>query len=160
MIDNFIKSFKETTIAIIPICIIVTIIAILFGIDTETIISFITSSILLIIGLSLFTFGADLSMIIIREKLGNKLIQRKSIIIILFLTLIIGTIITIAEPDLNILANQITSIPKTTLILAVGIGVGVFLMIASMKILFKWSFRTILIISYTLIFAMLFFVPL
>lgn len=160
MIDNFIKSFKETTIAIIPICIIVTIIAILFGIDTETIISFITSSILLIIGLSLFTFGADLSMIIIGEKLGNKLIQRKSIIIILFLTLIIGTIITIAEPDLNILANQITSIPKTTLILAVGIGVGVFLMIASMKILFKWSFRTILIISYTLIFAMLFFVPL
>ena len=169
MIDNFIKSFKETTIAIIPICIIVTIIAILFGIDTETIISFITSSILLIIGLSLFTFGADLSMIIIGEKLGNKLIKvihgkgegiLKSIIIILFLTLIIGTIITIAEPDLNILANQITSIPKTTLILAVGIGVGVFLMIASMKILFKWSFRTILIISYTLIFAMLFFVPL
>ena len=82
MIDNFVKSFKETTIAVVPICIIVTIIAIVFGFDSGTIGSFIVSSILLIIGISLFTFGADISMMMIGEKLGNKLIQSKKTIFI------------------------------------------------------------------------------
>ncbi|MGM9879343.1 MAG: DUF1538 family protein [Bacilli bacterium] len=68
MIENFVKSFKETTIAVVPICIIVTIIAIIFGFDSGTIGSFIISSILLIIGISLFTFGADISMMMIGEK--------------------------------------------------------------------------------------------
>lgn len=159
MIDNFIKSFKETTITIIPICLFVTIIAILFGLDAEIIGSFITSSILLIIGISLFTFGADLSMMLIGEKLGSKLIENKSIFLIMIITLLLGIAITVAEPDLKVLATQITSIPSNLLISAVGIGVGIFLSIAAMKILFKWNLRTILIISYTIIFASLFFMP-
>lgn len=159
MIENFVKSFKETTIAVVPICIIVTIIAIIFGFDSGTIGSFIISSILLIIGISLFTFGADISMMMIGEKLGNKLIQSKKTIFILIITLIIGIIITLAEPDLRVLAEQITSIPSTTLILAVSIGVGILLTLAVMKILFKLSLRTILIVCYCLIFALMFFVP-
>lgn len=159
MIDNFVKSFKETTIAVVPISIIVTIIAILFGFDSGIIGSFIVSSIILIIGISLFTFGADISMMMIGEKLGNKLIQSKKVPFILIVTFLIGVIITLAEPDLKVLASQISSIPSTTLILAVSIGVGIMLTIAVMKILFKLSFRTILIIGYSLIFALLFFVP-
>ncbi|MGM9878674.1 MAG: DUF1538 domain-containing protein [Bacilli bacterium] len=159
MIDNFVKSFKETTIAVVPICLIVTIIALIFGFDTGTISSFIISSILLIIGISLFTFGADISMMMIGEKLGNKLIQSKKIIFILLITLVIGIIITLAEPDLRVLAEQITSIPSTTLILAVSIGVGIFLTLAVAKILFKLSLRTILIICYSLIFVLMFFAP-
>ena len=82
MIENFIKSFKETALAIIPICTIVTIAAIFFNIDTSVIISFIISSCLLIFGISLFTFGADISMMLIGEKLGEKLIKSKNIIFI------------------------------------------------------------------------------
>lgn len=159
MIDNLIKCFKETTIAVVPICLIVTIIALFFGLETSVISSFIISSLLLIIGISLFTFGADISMMMIGEKLGNKLMKSKKIIFILLITLLIGFVITLAEPDLRVLADQITSIPSNTLITTVSLGVGIFLTLAVMKILFKFNIRTILIISYTLIFALLFFVP-
>ena len=159
MINNFIKSLKETTITIIPICLIVTLVAILFGINTEIIGSFIISSILLILGISFFTFGADISMMLIGEKLGSKLMQNKSVFLILLLSLLLGVAITIAEPDLKVLATQITSIPSTLLIGAVGLGVGIFLMMAVVKILLKWELRTILIVSYTIIFASLIFMP-
>lgn len=159
MIEDFVKSFKETFVAIIPICAIVTIIAMLFGYESSIIISFVISSILLVFGISLFTFGADISMMLIGEKLGEKLIKSKKIIFILFVILAIGIAITIAEPDLRVLAEQIPSIPTDTLILTVSIGVGIMLMIAALKILFKLDLRTILIISYALVFGLLFFVP-
>lgn len=159
MIENFIKSFKETALAIIPICTIVTIAAIFFNIDTSVIISFIISSCLLIFGISLFTFGADISMMLIGEKLGEKLIKSKNIIFILLVVLAIGIAITIAEPDLRVLAEQIPSIPTSTLILTVSVGVGLMLMVATLKILFKINLRTILIICYALVFSLLFFVP-
>lgn len=159
MIDNLKKSFKETTIIVVPICVIVTIIALLFNLDKTIISSFMISSILLIIGISLFTFGADLSMMMIGEKLGSSLIKSKKIALILGIILLIGIMITVAEPDLRVLAEQIPSIPTTTLILSISLGVGIMLMIAAMKILFKLSLRTILIISYTLVFALLAFVP-
>lgn len=158
MINNLKQTAKETTLAILPICVIITIISLLFKIDSETITSFITSSILLIIGISLFTFGADISMMIIGEKIGNRLIKNKNLIMILLVTFIIGILITVAEPDLRVLATQITSIPTNLLIVAVGVGVGIFLMIAALKILFKISLRTILLISYSLVFLLLFFV--
>ena len=159
MIDNLKKSFKETTIIVIPICIIVTIISSIFNLDKSVITSFMISSIFLIIGISLFTFGADLSMMMIGEKLGSSLIKSKKIGIILGVILLIGIMITVAEPDLRVLAEQIPSIPTTTLILTISLGVGIMLTIAAIKILFKLSLRTILIISYALVFALLAFVP-
>ena len=159
MIDNLKKSFKETAIIVLPICLIVSIIALLFNLDKSIITSFMISSVFLIIGISLFTFGADLSMMMIGEKLGSALIKSKKIGIILGVILLIGIMITVAEPDLRVLAEQIPSIPTTTLILTISLGVGIMLMIAVMKILFKLSFRTILIISYTIVFALLAFVP-
>ncbi len=159
MIDKFIKTFKDTTIAIIPICFIVSILSYLFGINTSTIASFAISSVFLIIGMSLFTFVSDISMMIIGEKLGTKLIQSKKLFLILFITLILGFAITFAEPDLRVLANQITSIPSIVLISAVSIGVGIFLLLATLKILLKLDLRTILMISYGLVFIMACFVP-
>lgn len=159
MINNLRKSFKETTIIVLPICIIVSIIALIFGLSKSVITSFVISSFLLIVGISLFTFGADLSMMMIGEKLGSTLIKSKKIGIILGVVLLIGIMITIAEPDLRVLAEQIPSIPTTTLILAISLGVGIMLMIAVMKILFKLSFRTIVIISYAIIFLLTCLVP-
>ena len=159
MINNLKKSFKETTIIVLPICIIVSIIALVFGLSKSIITSFVISSFLLIVGISLFTFGADLSMMMIGEKLGSTLIKSKKISIIIGVILLIGIMITIAEPDLRVLAEQIPSIPTTTLILAISLGVGIMLMIAVMKILFKLNFRTIVIISYAIIFLLTCLVP-
>lgn len=159
MIDDFINSLKETTFSIIPICFFVTVLSILFDINVSIIASFIISSLFLIIGISLFTFGADISMIEIGEKLGSKLMAKKKIGLILIVSLVIGFVITLAEPDLRVLASQIPSIPSNTLILFVSIGVGFFLMLATLKIIFKLSLRTILLICYTITFILLFFVP-
>lgn len=159
MAETFLKYLKETTITIIPISVIVLIIGLILNIETEIIASFFISAIMLIIGITFFTFGSDISMMLIGEKIGNKLMKSKNIPLILIATLIIGVIITIVEPDLKILATQLTSIPDLTLILTVGFGVGIFLMLAAMKILFKWNLRTILILSYSLIFISLFFLP-
>ena len=149
MIENLKKSFLETAIAVIPICFIVTAIALFFNFESNMIISFVASSIVLIIGISLFTFGADLSMMMIGERLGNKLMQSKKLILILLVTFLLGFAITLAEPDLRVLASQITSIPSDKLISFVSVGVGFFLTLAICKILFKLSLRTILIISFT-----------
>ena len=159
MAETFLKYLKETTITIIPISVIVLIIGLILNIETEIIASFFISAIMLIIGITFFTFGSDISMMLIGEKIGNKLMKSKNIPLILIATLIIGVIITIVEPDLKILATQLTSIPDLTLIFTVGFGVGIFLMLAAMKILFKWNLRTILILSYSLIFISLFFLP-
>ena len=159
MIDSFIKSFKETTYSIIPICIIVVILSSIFNLGSLVIAPFIISSFFLIIGISLFTFGADISMMIIGEKLGSKLIESKKTGLILTISLILGFIITLAEPDLKVLADQISSIPSKTLILFVSIGVGIFLMLAVLKILFKLSLRAILAICYTLTFILMFASP-
>ena len=153
MIENFKTSLKETTISVIPICILVTITSILLGIDYNTIISFIISSFLLILGITTFTFGSNISMMIIGEKIGNKIIKNKNISLILISVLIIGFTITIVEPDLKILATQLTNIPDIVLISTVGLGVGLFLMLATIKILFKLNLKTIIIINYIIIFT-------
>lgn len=159
MAETFLKYLKETTLTIIPISAIVFIIGLILNIETEIIASFFISSIMLIIGITLFTFGSDISMMLIGEKIGNKLMKSKNIPLIMITTLLIGIIITIVEPDLKILATQLTSIPDLTLILTVGLGVGIFLMLSAIKILFKWNLRTLIIISYSLIFISLFFLP-
>ncbi len=159
MINNFIKSCKETTITIIPIALLIIFVSLLFGVDSKNVFSFIISSVLLIIGISFFTFGADISMMIIGEKIGSALINSRKTKIILLVTFLIGVIITMAEPDLKVLATQLTSIPEETLILVVSLGIGLFLMLSAIKILFKLEMRTILIISYLIIFALLCFSP-
>lgn len=159
MIESLKKTFKETILAVIPICFLVVLTSLIFKVDTFTINSFLLSTVLLIVGITLFTFGADISMMLIGEKLGNKLIGSKKILFILFVTFLIGISITLAEPDLRVLADQITSIPSSKLIIFVSLGVGIFLSIAALKILFKLSLNKILFISYTLVFLLVLYVP-
>ena len=159
MIENLKSTFKDTLIAVVPICFLVVLISLIFKVNVITIDSFLLSAFLLTIGITLFTFGADVSMMLIGEKLGTKLIRSKKILLIVFVCFLIGIFITLAEPDLRVLASQITSIPSTRLILFVSLGVGIFLMIAALKILFKLSLNTILIISYMIVFSLTVFVP-
>ena len=159
MIESFKTTFKETLIAIIPICFLVVLISLIFGVGTMTINSFLLSSLLLIIGITLFTFGADISMMLIGDKLGTKLIGSKKVLLIVLICFLIGIFITLAEPDLRVFASQISSIPSTKLILFVSLGVGIFLGIAALKILFNLSLNAILVISYSIVFLLAFLVP-
>lgn len=153
--DDLMNSVKT----IGPVVLIVLLLTLFIPVKESFLMSFLFSAILLIIGSTLFTFGADLSMIIIGNKIGKDLVKSKKVIIILIVSFIIGTAVTIAEPDLLVLTEQITSISSTTLVFAISVGVGLCLLLASARSLFGWNLNKILIIGFILIFILLFFVP-
>lgn len=159
MIKKLKSDLKNSVETIIPVVIVVLILSLFIPMTSYYLISFIISSILLIIGSTLFTFGADLSMVIIGNKIGKDLVKSKKIWLILIVSFIIGTVVTVAEPDLLVLAEQITSISSLTLILTISIGVGICLLLAAARSIFGWNLNKILIISFTLIFILMYFVP-
>lgn len=159
MLKRLKENIKESTITVGPIVLIVLLLSLIVPMKSSFLISFLISSILLIIGCSLFTFGADLSMAIIGNKLGKDLVRSKKVWLILVASFIIGTVVTIAEPDLLVLAEQTTSIPSLTLILTISLGVGFCMLLASSRTLFGWDLNKILIISFIIIFILTLFVP-
>lgn len=112
MLKSLKNNLKEATSTILPIVIFVVALCLIIPMSPALLVSFLLSSLLLIIGTGLFTFGADLSMLIIGERIGSKLVKSKNIWVILLVSLIIGTVITIAEPDLRVLADQLSTIPS------------------------------------------------
>ena len=160
MNNMLLSKLKESINAVLPISGIVVFISLLTGIvSIYTLTLFLLGSILLIIGMCLFTMGADIAMIPIGEKIGKVLTKKKKIFLILFVFFILGTIVTIAEPDLGVLASQVSSIPAWVLMLSIGLGAGVFLMLSAVKILFRLKLSNILAIMYLVIFTLVIFVP-
>ena len=159
MLEEFKKNFKSSCVTILPITVIVLFINMFTPIDINISVSFILSSLLLIFGLSLFTFGAEISMELIGKKIGKDLVRSKKVWLILIVGFIIGTIVTVAEPDLLVLAEQLTSIPSWLLILTISIGVGLCVLLASARSLFGWNLNIMLIIGFIIIFILMFFVP-
>lgn len=155
------EKFKNSVKSVLPITVIVLIICLFLKKDTLTnlIPSFLFGSILLVCGMFLFDLGSDISMITMGEKIGNHLTKKKSIPLILIVCFLVGTIITMAEPDLNVLASQVPSISSNVLILTVGIGVGIFLVIAALRILFQINFSLIIIILCMITFILSYFAP-
>ena len=139
----FLEQFITSVKSIVPITTIVLILSVIVSNNSviNTIPIFLVSSLLLAIGMTLFNIGANTSMVEIGNKIGNHLTRKRNVPLILVFSFIIGFIITIAEPDLRVLASQVSSISSSTLILSVGIGVGVFLLISTLRMLFQVSFN-------------------
>ncbi len=121
------------------------------------ILCFVIGNVLLIGGMALYSKGIDVSLSPIGEKFGEFLTQRKNVFIILFAGLALGFVITIAEPDLSVLGEQLGNI-KWTIIITIAFGVGLFLAIALLRILLKWNFTFAIMIMYALIFLLALFV--
>lgn len=159
MLDKLKDDFINSIQTIGPLVLIVLILSLFIPISGSLLLSFLYSSILLVMGSTLFTFGADLSMVVIGNKIGKDLIKSKKVCIILLISLIIGTVVTIAEPDLLVLAEQVTSISNIMLILTISLGVGFCMLIASARSLFGLDLNKLLIFSFIIIFILMFFVP-
>ena len=156
-LEQFISSFKS----IVPITTIVLIVSVILANNTliNTIPAFLFSSLLLAFGMTLFDIGAETSMIQIGNKVGSHLTKKKNIALILIFSFIIGFIITIAEPDLRVLSTQVSSISSEFLIIAVGLGVGVFLLISTIRILLQFNYSILLTIICIVMFTLAFFAP-
>ena len=140
MRNVLIHKIKEALISVLPVALIVLILFFtpLVSFTGTELTVFLISAVFLIIGIGLFNLGADLAMTPMGEHTGAGLTKSKKIQILLSVCFLMGLLITIAEPDLSVLASQVKDlINGTLLIVAVGIGVGLFLVIAILKILFK-----------------------
>lgn len=155
------EKFKEAFQSVFPIALIVLLLsATVTPLESGTFVLFLIGVVLLVAGTALFTLGADLSMLVIGQKVGATLTKSKKVWLICFVSFIIGFIVTMAEPDLQILADQVPAIDSTVLIAAVSAGVGIFLTIAMLRIVFGVSLSAILAVFYTAVFVLaLFFVP-
>lgn len=160
MKSNFILKMKEALMSVLPVTVLVLIISFtILPMPFGTMAQFIIGAILLILGMAFFTLGVDISMMAIGEKVGSHLAKSKKIWLIAIVGFLIGVFITIAEPDLQVLASQTPGVPNLMIILSVAIGVGFFLVIALLRILFKIKFSTLLILIYLGIFVLAMFVP-
>ncbi len=149
----FLEKLKESLSSIIPIAVIIMCLSAITGADTYSFVLFIIGAVLLILGLSAFTMGADMSMVVLGEKVGNVITKSRKIWLIALISFIIGIIVTVAEPDLSILAGYVSDINSWLLIITVGVGVGIFLMLAMLRIVFKIKLSYLLIGVYVVIFV-------
>ena len=124
----FRKPLKESLTSVLPITAIVLVLCFtITPISNNAMMAFLLGSLLLIVGMGLFTLGSEMSMIPLGEAVGKEITRSKKVWVIVAISFLIGVIITVAEPDLQVLAGQVPSIPDRVIIWSVALGVGVFL---------------------------------
>ena len=147
------EKLKEAAASVLPVTAIVAVLCLaLVRVDVGLMLSFLLGSGLLILGMGLFTLGAELSMSRIGNLIGAKMTKSRKLWFILAVSFLLGVAITMAEPDLQVLATNVPAIDKTVLIVTGSVGVGLFLMLCMVRILFSVSLRLLLIVFYALLF--------
>lgn len=153
------EKILESLSAVLPITGIVLLISIiLVPVELGTMVMFITGAVMLVIGMGFFQLGAEMSMTPLGEGIGVQISKTRKIPLILLIGFSMGAIITISEPDLQVLAEQVPSVPNHILILTVAVGVGIFLALAIVRILFQITFSTVLIVIYMVLIGLSFLV--
>ena len=148
---------KEALSSVLPVSAIVMLTACtpLLSLSGKELLVFTVSSLFLVFGIALFNLGAELAMTPMGHHVGEGLTKSGRIWVLLSVCFFMGVLITVAEPDLSVLAGQVDAvIPRTRLILAVGVGVGLFLLLAVVKILFSQELSSLLLFFYLLLFAL------
>jgi len=148
---------REALVSALPITLIVYLIALLpgFSFTRGEMLSFTIGAVLLVLGIGLFNLGADIAMTPMGTHVGAGLSRQKKLGLLLAVCFVLGMLITIAEPDLQVLANQVSSVMNGKLLVyVVGFGVGAFLLFAILRIVFRRRLSILLMLFYMLLFAM------
>ena len=150
------RNLLTSLLSVIPIALVI---LIYYFVDIvplrfEELIVFIIGIISLFIGAGIFSFGADVSMTKMGNIIGNSLTKHKKIILICFVVFFLGFIITLAEPDLELLISQLFNENKWGIIAICGIGIGAMFLFGALRIVFNLDLRVILLGLYGLFFAL------
>ncbi len=160
MFKNIFDKIKESFISVIPIVALVLVLGLTISpLSGYDITKFIISAVLLILGMALFTVGADSAMFTMGSSVAGHLSKSRKLLTLLAFAFVLGFIITLAEPDLSVLAGQVGAINKWLFIIAVSVGVGIFLALAVLRIIFQISLKTILTIAYSIVIILMLLVP-
>ena len=157
MLKELWLKIKEALVSALPVTLVVYILAFtpLVDLSAVELITFTVGAVLLILGIGLFNLGADLAMTPMGTHVGAGLSRQKKLWLLLAVCFVLGMLITIAEPDLQVLANQVSAVMNGTLLVyAVGVGVGAFLIVAILRIVFRRRLGSILMLFYMLLFAL------
>jgi len=150
------SKLKEALTSVVPVVMIVLILSFTSLLDltrTETVI-FTISAALLILGIALFNLGADLAMTPMGQHIGEGLTKSRKLGVLLSVCFAMGLLITVAEPDLSVLAGQVSAvIDETLLVVTIGVGVGLFLLLGVLKIVFQKDLSAVLMFFYMMLFA-------
>ena len=150
-LETILEKVKEACVSVIPIALLVLLMSFtICPLPNDIFIAFIIGTCLLTVGLGLFSLGAEMSMTRMGTHIGSNLTKSRNIPIIALISLIVGVLITISEPDLHVLAGY-TGDQKLTFVLAVAIGLGICLVIAVMRIIFNVKIKYLLLVGYGLV---------
>lgn len=154
------EKILESLSAVLPITGIVLLLSVfLVPLDVGSVMMFLTGAVMLIVGMGMFQLGAEMAMSPLGEGIGGHLSKSKNLFLLVTVSFLMGMLITIAEPDLQVLSNQVPSIPNSTIIWTVAIGVGLFLTVAVLRIILKINLSVLLMILYVGLLVFSFFVP-
>ena len=154
------EKVQEALSSVLPITLIVLVLSMtITPMPVGTLVLFLAGAVLLIVGMAFFSLGTDVSMTPMGEGIGAQLPKTKNLAVVIAITLLIGILITIAEPDLQVLAGQVPSIPNSMLIWTVAVGVGLFFVLALLRTIFKIRLSLLLILFYIAVFIFSAFVP-
>ncbi len=157
MLRAFLSKLKESVVSVLPVTAIVVLLNLtpLVNFSLKETVVFLSSAAVLILGMGLFNLGADIAMTPMGEQVGAGLSRTKKVGLLLAVCFVMGLFITVAEPDLTVLASQVEDLMNPTLlIVTVGIGVGIFLLLAVLKIIFKKPLASLLMFFYMFLFAL------
>lgn len=161
---NILEKFKETVVSVFPVMVIVIGLGIFpAGLPALVLGRFVFGGILLILGLTIFLLGVDLGIQPFGERAGAALTEKRNLPLLLVSAFLIGFLVTIAEPDIQVFASQVKSyyavVNKTAVILAIALGVGLFLMTGLLRSVLRWNLKIVLLIFYLVLLAVMFFCP-
>ena len=158
--QKLLEKLNETLKAVLPIIAIVLVLCFTIApLEPGILLAFLLGAVFLIVGMMFFTLGAEMSMTPIGENVGTSMTQTKKLWLMVFLTFILGFIVTISEPDLQVLAEQVPAVPNMVLVLSVAFGVGIFLVASLLRMLYNISLAHMLIVLYIIVFALAFLAP-
>ena len=155
MFKTFFEKLREAFSSVLPVSILVLAISFtpLVNFSLETLVVFFVCAVFLIAGIGLFNLGADLAMTPMGEQVGSGLTKSRKLLLLTSACFVMGVLITVAEPDLAVLAEQVKQVVRPVLLIAtVGVGVGIFLLLSILKIVFKRDLSTIIIFFYMVLF--------
>ena len=171
-VKYWLGKFKESTLSTLPIAIVVVVFFLVtrfalapdyftdgsghtYLLSDNTMIGFSIAVIMIVFGMALFNAGTEESMTEVGKIIGGSLVKKKNLVFVLIMTFVLGVLVTVAEPDLSVLAEQVRNAVEPTLLIAtIGIGVGGFLVLSVVKIVFKRDLSTIIIFFYMLLFML------
>ena len=154
------EKLQESLAAVLPILAIVLILSFTIApLPTSVLMAFLFGAVLLVVGMMFFSLGAELAMSPMGERVGACITKTRRVGIMLTLGFLLGFLITISEPDLQVLANQVQAVPNMVLIVTVAVGVGLFLCFAMLRMLLSVPLNTMLVGFYIVVFVIAMFVP-